>query len=75
MALRTRGNQAALHKKLLALGREVRTLRSGLISMIGEDPEGSYRPEFVKEILKAAEEPPTRRFVNAGRFLASLRGR
>lgn len=74
MSTRTRNGRTAVQRKLLALGREVRALRSVLMSVIGEDPEGSYQPTFVKKMLKAAEEIPTKRFKGARDFLTSLRG-
>lgn len=52
------------------LNRELRTLRSGLISLLGEDPEGSYRPEFVAEILEAADETAAEEFTDPKRFRA-----
>ena len=36
------------------LKKEVRSLRSFIISMLGKDTEGDYRPEFVDELMKAA---------------------
>ncbi|MBI4143158.1 hypothetical protein HY480_04765 [Candidatus Uhrbacteria bacterium] len=52
--------------------RDVRTLRSLLISFVGEDREGAYRPMFVREILTASTERPTRRFRSAAAFLAEI---
>lgn len=54
------------------LQREVSILRSAIISIIGEDDEGAYRPEFVKEILDAATETPQYRFRGKDSFLADL---
>ena len=51
---------------------DVRLLRSLAISL-GEDPEGEYRPDFVKEILKAAHEKPTLEFKDKASFLKQLR--
>ncbi len=68
--------QSATVKKLNtevgALKREVRTLHSFLISVVGRDDEGAYRPRFVREMLKAAREKPTRSFRDARSFLAEL---
>ena len=46
----------AFRDELNNLKQEVQTLRSLIIGMIGADKEGSYKPEFVKEILEAAKE-------------------
>jgi hypothetical protein len=40
---------------------------------VGEDKEGRYRPEFVREILRAARQQPERLFKDARTFLAELR--
>ena len=55
-----------------ALQKEVSVLRSAVISIIGQDNEGVYRPEFVKEILEAATETPQYRFLGKESFLADL---
>jgi hypothetical protein len=55
------------------LQNEVKLLRSFVISMVGKDEEGEYNPEFVKEILEAAQEQPTESFVDAQSFLQSLK--
>lgn len=54
------------------LAREVKMLRSFAVSIVGRDPEGEYRPEFIRDMLRAAEERPTKRFVSAKQFLADL---
>jgi len=61
-----------LNTEIGSLKREVRTLRSLLISVIGKDEEGAYRPQFVRETLKAAREKPTHSFRGARSFLAEL---
>ena len=55
------------------LRREVKLLRSFVIGLAGRDPEGAYRPEFVREIVRAAREKPRFRFKNAKSFLTHLR--
>ena len=57
------------------LSREVATLRSLIISIVLEqkDPDGEYRPEFIKEVLEALEEPATHTFTNGKDFLKQLR--
>ena len=54
------------------LQREVSMLRSAVISIIGRDDEGVYKPEFVKEILEAATETPQYHFRGKNSFLADL---
>ncbi len=39
------------------LEQELVSLRSLVIGLIGKDEEGSYRPEFVEQTLKAAQDP------------------
>lgn len=56
------------------LKREIFRLRSAVISIVGEDEEGTYRPEFVKEMLRAAAETPEYRFRGKNSFLADLAG-
>lgn len=51
---------------------EIRIVKSLLISLIGRDPEGNYRPEFVKEILKASKEKPKYSFQSQKHFLTQL---
>lgn len=77
MSTRARARRVAapVERKIKDLGREVQILRSGLISLLGEDLEGEYRPKFVQEILRAAAESPTDRFSDARRFRAALRKR
>ena len=58
--------------KIKKLEREVVLLRSLFISVVGEDREGQYRPEFVREIMRAMSERPTRRFRSPEALLAEL---
>ena len=57
---------------MIALEKEVKMLRSFAISIVGKDPEGEYRPEFVRKILRAANEKPQFRFSDAKTFLAEI---
>ena len=57
---------------MTSLEKEVRMLRSFAISIVGKDPEGEYRPEFVCQALRDANRVPTRRFEGAKKFLAEL---
>lgn len=62
-----------LNKKLHTLTQEVQLLRAGLISIIGKDTEGNYRPEFVQKIFHALLETPSEKFSDADSFLRALR--
>jgi len=62
-----------IEKKINDLSAEVMQLRSILISALGKDHEGGYRPDFVKRILKNASEKPVARFTNAKGFLAQVK--
>lgn len=52
--------------------KEMALLRSFLIGVAGKDPEGAYRPEFVKRILGAMNDRPTYHFRGAKTFLDDL---
>lgn len=54
------------------LKKEVRSLRSFIISMLGKDTEGDYRPEFVDELMKAISETPIYHYTGAGSLLKHL---
>jgi hypothetical protein len=63
-----------LEKEVFKLKREVRLLRSAVIGIVGErDPEGEYKPEFVRSVLKAIVEPAPYTFTNSRDFLKRLR--
>ena len=66
-------NVRRLSSELTLLKHEVRSLRSLLVSVAGEDREGSYRPEFVRELRRAARQKPNRAFRSARSFLDELR--
>ncbi len=55
------------------LAYEFRQVKSLLISFVGTDPEGAYNPIFVKQVLEAAREEPTRTFRDATKFLEKLK--
>jgi hypothetical protein len=66
-------NKTSIYKPQLSkLEREIKLLRSFLIGIVGKDPEGNYRPEFVKKILKAAREKKEFVFRNKSSFLSRL---
>lgn len=54
------------------LRKEVKTLRSLVISVIEKDKEGEYRSAFVKSVLKATERKPAAIFKNSKAFLKKL---
>ena len=56
----------------IELKHEIDTLRSALISVIGEDEEGDYNPNFVEMILKAANEHSTHSFTTTAAFLREI---
>ena len=56
----------------ITLRQEVALLRSAVIGLIGEDPEGKYRPEFVRSTLAALRRKPTHRFSSPENFLKEL---
>ncbi|MFH1253669.1 MAG: hypothetical protein V1664_05095 [Candidatus Uhrbacteria bacterium] len=58
--------------KMHELQKEVNLLRSCLTSFLGEDPEGNYRPKFIKDVLASVEKKPTRVFLGAKNFLKEI---
>lgn len=64
-----------LNKQVHDLSQEVLLLRSFVISIIGErDPEGEYRPEFVKKILHLAKKKqPNIKFTTSEDLLEQIR--
>lgn len=55
-----------------SLSHEVEMLRSLAVSLVGRDPEGEYRPEFVRKVLRSVKLRPTHKFTNKKEFLALL---
>lgn len=63
-----------LEKKYDNLSREVAQLRSLLFGIIAEkDPEGEYRPEFVKSALEAMKEKATYKYQGKGSLLRQIK--
>lgn len=60
--------------RIRSLERELARYRSLMISLAGQDEEGTYRPEFVERVLLAAEERPTRVFSSPSSFLKDVDG-
>jgi len=61
-----------INKNIAKLQEEMELLRSSVIGAAGEDKEGSYRPEFVERVLKAASEDAPFSFENRVSFLRHL---
>jgi hypothetical protein len=67
-----------LEKEVNKLKQEVIILRSLVISIVQQpkkDPEGEYKPEFVRSVLKAMKEPATHTFTNGKDFLKLLQAK
>ena len=63
-----------LERKINNMSSELARMRSLFISVIGQDNEGEYRPEFVEEILKIADQKQSGvEFTSAGDFLNQIR--
>jgi len=69
MAIKTKQNDS-----LKRIEQEVSALRSFVIGLAGKDPEGNYRPEFVKKVLKASQEDIVGEFKNSQSFLNKVNG-
>lgn len=54
--------------ELTKLRAEVAVLRSFVIGVVGRDSEGSYRPDFVHQILQASNEAPIAYFESPEQF-------
>ena len=63
-----------LEQKTRKLEKEVALLKSFMIGYLGKDPEGEYKEEFVKSVLKAAKEKPIYTY-NPKTFLRQIRGK
>lgn len=44
----------SLSHEVASLQREIKTLRSVVIGIVGQDKEGHYQPKLVKEVLEAS---------------------
>ena len=65
---------AALPKRMARLEREVKSLRDVIINAsLGRDPEGEYKPEFIKEVLASLKDKPIYRFRDKESFLKQIR--
>lgn len=57
----------------MTLKQEVELLRSAVIGLIGKDPEGKYRPEFVRKVFSDLKRKPTHVFTTPAQFLKDVR--
>lgn len=55
------------------LREEIKALRSFIIGILGKDPEGEYKPEFVRKVLKASREKASFTFKDKKEFLKKIR--
>ena len=69
MAIKTKQNDS-----LKRIEQEVSALRSFVIGLAGKDPEGNYRPEFVKKVLKVSQEDIVGEFKDSQSFLNKVNG-
>jgi len=61
-----------MNKELEKLQNEIDSLRSVVISLIGEDKEGHYKTSFIADILKGSTEMPDQVFTEEKSFLKKL---
>ena len=64
--------QKTIEKQMQAMHREIRRMRSLLVSILVEDREGAYKPSFMKRVQSAASRKPTKTFKDAQSFLSEL---
>ena len=65
-----------IEKELTNLKQEVASLRSLVNSFVFaniKDPEGEYKPKFVKEVITAVQEKASHEYNGKGSFLKQLR--
>ena len=65
-------NSKQLSMNVKRLQNDVGMLRSLLISFLGKDKEGSYKPKFVRDIFKAVKERPAFSFRDSDSFLSQI---
>ena len=54
------------------LQREVALLRSAVMGLVGQDSEGTYRPELVREVFASLEQKPSYEISSSEAFLKRL---
>lgn len=64
-----------IERKVNDLSKEVANLRSLVISVVtSKDPEGEYKPSFVKRVLKSMKDSgPIYKYQGKGSFLKQLK--
>jgi len=62
-----------LNNELTNLKQKMYIIRSLLIGLVGQDREGTYRPEFVRKILEAVGEKIDFSFRDEKTFLSQLK--
>lgn len=60
-------------KEVNQLKQEIRSLRSFVISVVGKDPEGNYKPEFVQRVHKAVNDKTIYAYTGPGSLLKQLK--
>ena len=63
-----------LSKQVETLQRDMQSIKK-VVFALPRDPEGEYRPSFVKKILAREKEPTTYSFTTNEDFLRQLHGR
>ena len=63
-----------LNKEVSALRRDVEIVKNAVLTAY-RDPEGEYKPSFVKKMLARAKERPKYRFTTREAFLKRMYGR
>lgn len=63
-----------LNKRVETLQRDMRSIKK-ILFVPPRDPEGEYRPSFVKKILAREKEPAAYRFTTKEDFLRQLHGK
>ena len=66
-------NLETIHKNVLDLKDEVRSLRTLVSSVIADDKEGDYKPEFVADVLHDADKTPEYEYKNKGDLLNQIK--
>ena len=63
-----------LNKEMGILQKEVREIKKAVFAPVS-DPEGPYRPSFIKKILAREKEPAVYRFTTKEDFVRQLHAR
>lgn len=63
-----------LNKEIGILQKDIQEIKKVVFASVS-DPEGEYRPSFIKKTLAREKEPATYRFTTKEDFLRQLHGR